>query len=121
MIPICYREAWANSRSRLQLETQVAQALVPIPENSTILMYTSDYVGAIQKAGIHFDRIISECTFIAWDSARSAPSAGADYIVAVAGDPVAEAVRINPRGLTKIAIIHTLGKPEVTIYRGSRK
>ncbi len=119
MIPICYREAWANSRSRLQLETQVAQALAPIPEDSTILMYTSDYVGAIQKAGIHFKRVISESTFIAWDSALSAPFAGADYIVAVAGDPVAEAVRVNPRGLTKVAIIRTLGKPEVTIYRGS--
>ncbi len=121
MIPICYREAWANSRSRLQLESQVAQALMPIPDDSTILMYTSDYVGAIQKAGIHFKRVISESTFIAWDSARSAPFAGADYIVAIAGDPVAEAVRVNPRGLTKVAIIHTLGKPEVTIYRGSRK
>jgi len=119
MIPICYREAWANSRSRLQLETQVAQALAPIPDDATILMYTSDYIGAIQKAGIHFKRVISESTFMAWDSARSAPFAGADYIVAVAGDPVAEAVRINPRGLTKVAIIRTLGKPEVTIYRGS--
>lgn len=121
MIPVCYREAWANSRSRLQLETQLAQALAPIPEDSTILMYTSDYIGAIQKAGIHFKRVISENTFIAWDSARSAPFAGADYIVAVAGDPVAEAVHINPRGLTKVAIIRTLGKPEVTIYRGSRQ
>jgi hypothetical protein len=77
-------------------------------------------VGAIQKAGIHFNRIISESTFIAWDSARSAPFAGADYVVAVEGDPVAEAVRIHPHGLTKLIIIHTLGKPTVTIYRGSR-
>jgi hypothetical protein len=120
MIPICYREAWANSRSRVQLETQVAQALEAVPDGSTILMYTSEYVGAIQKTGIHLDHIISESTVFAWDSARSAPSAGADYIVAVEGDPVAEAVRVNPRGLTKVAIIRTQGKPEVTIYRGSR-
>jgi hypothetical protein len=121
MIPICYREAFANSRSRLQLERQVSEMLARIPDDATVLMYTSDYVGAIESAGIHFDRIISESTFMAWDSARSAPFAGADYIVAVAGDPVAEAVRINPRGLTKLAIIHTLGKPEVTIYRSSRR
>ena len=120
MIPICYREAWANSRSRLQLEDQVAKALSAFPDNSSVLMYTSDYVGAIQKSGIHFDHIISESTFIAWDSARSAPFAGADYIVAIAGDPVAEAVRINPRGLTPLVVIHTQGKPNVTIYRGSR-
>jgi len=55
-----------------------------------------------------------------WDAALSAPFAGADYIVAVDGDPVAEAVRINPRGLTKMMIIHTLGKPAVTIYRSAR-
>lgn len=121
MIPICYREAWANSRSRLQLENQVAQALAAIPKGSTVLMYTSDYAGAIQKAGIHFDHIISESTFIAWDAALSAPSAGADYIVAVEGDPVAAAVRGNPRGLTKLVIIHTMDKPDVTIYRGSRQ
>jgi hypothetical protein len=120
MIPVCYREAWANSRSRLQLEGQVAQALSAIPENSTVLMYTSDYVGAVQEAGIHFDHIISESTFMAWDSARSAPFAGADYIVAIEGDPVAEAVRINPRGLTTLVVIHTLDKPNVTIYHGSR-
>jgi hypothetical protein len=83
-------------------------------------MYTSDYVGALQKAGIHFDRVISESTFMAWDSARSAPFAGADYIVAVAGDPVAEAVRINPHNLIKVAILRTMGKPDVTVYRSSR-
>lgn len=120
MIPICYREAWVNSRSRLQLETRLAQMLAAIPKNSTVLMYTSDYVGAIQRAGIHFDHVISESTFIAWDSARSAPFAGADYIVAIEGDPVSEAVRVNPRGLTKLLIIHTLGKPDVTVYSGSR-
>ena len=120
MIPICYREAWANGRSRQQLETQIAQVLSSMPEDSTVLMYTSEYPGAVQRSGVHFERIVSECTRFAWDSARSAPFAGADFIVAVAGDPVAEAVGINPRGLTTITIIHTFGKPEVRIYRGSR-
>ena len=120
MIPVCYREAWTNSRSRMALEAQVAEALAGIPPDATVLMYTSDYVGALQRAGIHFDHVISESSFMVWDSARSAPFAGADYIVAVAGDPVAEAVRINPRGLTKLAILHTMGKPNVTVYRGSR-
>jgi hypothetical protein len=120
MIPVCYREAWANSRSRVALEAQLSDALSNIPPDATVLMYTSDYVGALQKAGIHFDRVISESTFMAWDSARSAPFAGADYIVAVAGDPVAEAVRINPHNLIKVAILRTMGKPDVTVYRSSR-
>jgi hypothetical protein len=83
-------------------------------------MYTSDYVGAIQRAGIPLAHVISESTRFSWDSARSAPFAGADYVVAIAGDPVAEAVRVNPRGLTRLVILHTLGKPEVIIYRASR-
>jgi hypothetical protein len=120
MIPVCYREAWANSRSRVALEAQVAEALAGMPPDATVLMYTSDYVGALQMAGIPLDHVVSECTRMAWDSARSAPFAGADYIVAVAGDPVAEAVRVNPRGLTELAVLHTMGKPAVTIYRGSR-
>jgi hypothetical protein len=121
MIPICYREAWGNSRGRMQLERQIAEMLSRIPDNATVLMYTSDYVGALESAGIHLDRTISESTRFSWDSARSAPFAGADYIVAVDGDPVAEAVRINPHGLTKLAIMHTLGRPSVTIYRGARQ
>jgi len=120
MVTICYREAWVNSRTRVAMEAQVAQVLRDIPANSTVLMYTSDYVGALQQAGIHFDHVVSESSFIIWDAALSAPFATADYIVAVDGDPVAEAVRINPRGLTKLAILRTRGKPDVTIYRGSR-
>jgi hypothetical protein len=83
-------------------------------------MYSADYVGAIQQSGLHLDHVISESTRFAWDSARSAPFAGADYVVAVAGDPVAEAVRVNSRHLILLAIYHTLGKPEVTIYRAVR-
>jgi 4-amino-4-deoxy-L-arabinose transferase-like glycosyltransferase len=120
MIPICYREAWANSRGRLQLETQLAHALAAIPQDSTVLMYTSDFVGAVQQSGLHLNQVISESTRTAWDSARSAPFAGADYVVAIAGDPVAEAVRANPRNLVPLAVYHVLGQPQVTLYRTSR-
>jgi hypothetical protein len=84
-------------------------------------MYTSDYAGAIQQAGIPFQRVISESTFIAWDAALSAPYAVADYVVAVSGDPVDRAVRVNPRGLTKLSIIRVLNGPEVTLYRSLRR
>jgi hypothetical protein len=74
----------------------------------------------LQQAGIPLRRVVTECSRIEWEAALSAPFAGADYIVAVDGDPVAEAVRVNPRGLTMLAILHTMGKPPVTIYRASR-
>ncbi len=83
-------------------------------------MYTCDYVGAIQQSGLHLNQVISESTRFAWDSARSAPFAGANYVVAIAGDPVAEAVRSNPRNLVPLAVYHTLGQPEVTLYRATR-
>jgi hypothetical protein len=121
MIPICYREAWANSRGRLLLESQVAAELEKLPPNSTLMMRTSDYVGALQLAGIHLDRVLSESSGIAWDAALSAPYGSADYVVAIEGDAVAEAVRRNPRGLTPVAIFHTAGKPPVTLYRSSRR
>lgn len=120
MIPICYREAYANSRGRLQLETQLANALSALPSDATVMMYTSDYVGALQQAGFHLNRVVSENVRFVWDAALSAPFAGADYVIAIAGDPVAEAVRVNPRGLTKVTIFHTLGKPEVILYRCAR-
>lgn len=120
MIPVCYREAWANGRSRLQLERQLGSTLAQLPSNVTVLMYTGDCAGAIQQAGIPFTRVISESTFIAWDAALSAPSATADYIVTVSGDPVDKAVRVNPRGLDKLSIMHVLNGPEVTLYRSLR-
>jgi Dolichyl-phosphate-mannose-protein mannosyltransferase len=119
MIPICYREAWVNSRGRLAMESQLAEVLSELPPRATILMYTSDHVGALQDAGIHFRRVTSESAYFHWDAALSAPYAGADYIVAIDGDPVAQAVGINPRGLTTLAILHSMGEPPVTIYRGS--
>lgn len=120
MIPVCYRESWVNSRDRLAMESQLAEVLAEFPSNSTILMYTSDHVGALQMAGIHFRRVVSESAYFRWHAALSAPFAGADYIVAIAGDPVAEAVRIHPQGLSKLAILRTMGKPDVTVYAGSR-
>jgi hypothetical protein len=120
MIPLCYREAYVNSRSRLQLETQVAVALRQVPADAVVMMYTANYVGAIQQAGIPFRRVVGESTRASWEAALSAPFAVADYVVAVDGDPVAEAVTRNSRGLRKLTIVHTLGKPSVTIYRSLR-
>lgn len=121
MIPISYREAWANSRTRLPLEKQLGDLLANLPDDATVMMYTSEHVGAIQLSGIPFRRVVSESTFIAWDAALSAPYATADYVVAFTGDPVDQAVHRNPHGLTKLTILHVLDGPEVTLYRTSRR
>lgn len=121
MIPLCYREAIVNSRDRQQMEAQLAQTLAPIAANATVMMHISEHPGALQMAGISFRRVVNESTFMVWDAGLSAPFAVADYVVAIAGDPVAEAVARNPRGLVKLAILHTLGKPDVTVYRSLRR
>ena len=117
--PICLREARANSVSRVRLEEQLAPVLAGLPAHSTLLMYTGDYVGALQSAGVQLRRVVNESTRMVWDAGLSCPAQVADYVIAVDGDPVARAVAGNPRWLEKIAAFSTPGKPDVTVYRST--
>ena len=80
-------------------------------------MYTGEYVGALQSAGVRLGRVVSESRRMAWDAGLSCPAQVADYVIAVDGDPVAQAVAGNPRWLEKIAAFSTPGKPDATVYR----
>jgi hypothetical protein len=123
--PVSYREAWVNSRSRLALESELANQLEMLPQDSTLLMYLGDHVGALQRAGIRLGRVIQEGNHRTWkrpadpdglwERALAAPERYADYAVAVAGDPVWDAVQ--KRNLQSIVHIHASGQPEATIYR----
>jgi hypothetical protein len=123
--PICFREAWVNSRSRIALETELARQLELLPSNSSLLMYLGDHAGALQQAGIPLRRVIQEGNHRTWkrpddpvglwERALANPAGYADYAVAIAGDPVSEAIRKHD--LTSIVRIHALGQPEAVIYR----
>jgi hypothetical protein len=118
--PICLREARANSAARLRLQAQLAETLRRLPPGSIMLMYTGEYVGALQAADVPLRRVVSEATEateLVWDAGLSCPAQVADYVVAIGGDPVAEAVKRNPRWLEKVAAFSTPGKPDVTVYR----
>ena len=117
--PICLREARTNSVGRMRLESQLAAALAALPSHSTLMMYTGEYVGALQSADVHLRRVVNETGKIAWDAGLSCPAEVAYYAVAVSGDPVAQAVAGNPRWLQKIAEFTTPGKPDVVIYRST--
>lgn len=117
--PICFREAVVNSHSRLSLENWIASRLRDLPPNAKVMMYTSQYIGALQRANLHLDRVVNESTFIFWDAAQSAPAAVADYAVAIDNDAVAKAVKVNPRGLKKIEEYRT-NDVSATIYRSAR-
>ena len=122
--PICFREAWANSRSRIALETEMARTLQLLPRESTILMYLGDHVGALQDAGIPLCRTINEGDHRPWrrpddpeglwERALANPTQYADYVVTVGDDPVAR--KASKQDLTSMVVIRTLGQPPATIY-----
>ena len=123
--PVCYREAWINSRSRIALESELAATLKTLPANSTLLMYLGDHVGALQQAGIPLRRVINEGnhriwrqppdTEGLWERALSNPGQVADFVIATEGDPVSTSV--ETKGLIQIAKVHVPGQATTTIYR----
>jgi hypothetical protein len=121
--PVCYREAWVNSRTRVAFETELASNLKKLRYDSTLLMYLGDHVGALQQAGIPLRRTVNEGNHRPWRSpdpeglwehALAKPGGYVDWVVAIDGDPVALA--IQKLGLPSMAVIRTAGQPTATIY-----
>lgn len=122
--PVCFREAWVNSRSRIAFETELASNLNKLPHNSNLLMYLGDHVGALQRAGIPLRRTINEGNHRAWKSpvdseglwerALASPSQYVDFVIAMDGDPVA--LGVQKQTLTSLVVIRTAGQPAATIY-----
>ena len=126
--PICFREAWINSRTRLALESPLASQLRTLPPDSTLLMYLGDHVGALQQAGIPLQRVINEGNHRTWkqpsdpnglwERALADPSRYADHVIASAGDPVSNAM--GRQTLSAVAHVQVAGQPLCTIYRARR-
>jgi hypothetical protein len=122
--PICFREAWVNSRTRIALETELAANLKMLPRGSTLLMYLGDRVGALQQADIPLRHTINEGNHRPWkepsdpeglwERALADPKQYADYVVATDGDPVA--LGVQKQDLSSLVVIHTSGQPLATIY-----
>ena len=118
--PLVLDEAIANSRTRIPFEVAYAHALELLPHNSTILAYTSDHVGAFQRAGIALKRTINETDYYQWLPALKDPAKAADFVIATDNDKVAQAVAAKPKGLTLINIVCSTGQPCVRIYSSDR-
>jgi hypothetical protein len=126
--PGCYREAWVNSRTRLQLESSLADQLTKLPANATLLMYLGEHVGALQDAGIPLKRTINEGNHRVWrqpedpqglwERALADPAKLADFAVAFEGDPVWNAM--HARGLPALTIIAVNGQHRATIFQTRR-
>jgi len=127
--PICFREAWVNSRTRLALEHELAAYLKALPQNSTLLMYLGDHVGALQDAGIPLRRVINEGNHRVWkqpadpeglwERALATPERYADFVIAFEGDPVS--MQVNKTKIASLAVIHVSGQPQATIYRAEHQ
>ena len=115
--PLCYREAVVNSLDRAPAENFLSGWLKTLPPNATVMMNTSELVGALQSSGTHLSRVLNNADYIHWIGALSAPAVGGDYIVAINDDEVARAIRINPRGLEEQTIFRSSRGYTVRIYR----
>jgi hypothetical protein len=123
--PICLEEARVNMRTRTEFQRQLATLLEKLPPNSTLLMYTGDHVGALERAGISLKRTINEGNHRVWkqptdaeglwERALAHPSKYVDYVLAFEGDPVWQAVHNDH--LRELVEIHVTGQAPATLYR----
>jgi hypothetical protein len=114
--PLVLQEARANSVTRIPFERALSKTLIYMPSNVTLLMYTSQYVGALQRAGIPLKQTINEGDFREWQTALLNPAGNADYVLAVDGDAVADAVAAHPQGLQEVSVICSTGQPCARLY-----
>ncbi len=119
--PLVLREAKANSMTRLPFEQALASRLMLLPPHSTLMMYTSAHIGALQQIAFPLRQTINEGDYKLWSGALANPAASANFIVALDGDPVSEAVRKHPENLQLLFLICSTGQPCARIYRSTER
>ena len=82
-------------------------------------MYTSAHIGALQQIGFPLRQTINEGDYDQWQEALKDPAAAADFIVAIDGDPVADAVKEHPQNLELMFVICSTGQPCARLYRST--
>jgi hypothetical protein len=115
--PLVFQEAEANSATRIPFERALANKLLILPSQATLLMYTSAHVGALQQIGFPLRRTINEGDYDLWQQALNDPASSADFVVAIDGDPVTDAVKKHPQNLDLLFVICSTGQPCARLYR----
>ena len=118
-VPLVLREGIVNSTTRIAFESAIARQLGSFPARSAILMSTNDHIGAVQQAGIPLRAMLSENDRDSFQAALAAPAQKADYVIAIAKDPVESAVRAHPEGLVELTVLCTTGQPCARIYKAA--
>jgi len=122
--PLCFKEAWVNSRTKLALESAVARNLRDFPRDAHYLMYLGEHVGALQQAGVPLRQVVNEGNHRPWkkpsdpeglwERALADPAHYVDFVIAYEGDAVDQAV--NKSHLTLVSEIRTSGQARARIY-----
>ena len=107
------RPAWTR------VEAAYARALEQLPPQGQILVWTSDHIGAFQRAGIPLRRTINESDYYQWIPALQHPAQSAAFVVTADHDAVAKAVEAHPQGLTLLNIVCSTGQPCIRFYRSN--
>ena len=123
--PTCLVEAQLNMRTRNQLQSDLATWIEKLPPDATLLMYLGDQVGALERAGFPLSHTINEGNHRVWkqptdadglwERALADPSKYANYVLALDGDPVWQAV--HNLHLPEVVEIHVSGQPRAILYR----
>ena len=116
-LPLVLQEGIVNARTRVPFEHSLANVLETIPADQPVLMSITAHVGALQDAGRALRTVVSENDDQAWRAALADPAHKAEYVIALDGDPVAEAVKEHPGGLGEIEVVRTLGQPTARVYQ----
>ncbi|MBV9437082.1 MAG: hypothetical protein JOZ44_13570 [Acidobacteria bacterium] len=116
-VPLCLRETRANGAARMEIDAKLSEALKALPPKSTVLAYTGAHSGAFELAAFPLRQTINEGNLYIWDASLTLPAMSADYIVACAGDPVAEAVARHPGYLRLVAKFDVHGEQPIALYR----
>jgi hypothetical protein len=117
--PISLKEAQVNSVDRIAIEKELAAQIEQLPPNSTILMYLGEHGGALQRIGFPLKRTINEGNYRYWQSSLMDPARMANFVIATEGDPVSDAIKKHPEGLTEIAVVRSLRQNPIRIYESS--
>ncbi len=116
-VPLVLQEGIRNARTRVPFEASLATELRSFPPGVPILMDTSAHIGAVQQAGLPLRQILDAGDRDSFESALASPATHAAYIIAIAGDPVSQAIHLHPEHLTELTVLCTTGQPCARIYR----
>jgi hypothetical protein len=115
--PLVLKEAMVNSVGRVAIEGALAAQLESLPAGVPIMIDASKYVGAMQRAEIPLKQVIGPDDYY---KGLTTPAEKAAYVIAGAGDSVAQAVSAHPDGLTELTILCSSKEPCVRVYRSDR-